>query len=424
MLNKFVRPKPNRTMIKILAPVNNILCLKGIPVLRDIPVLNAIPGIRGICNVRHIDFPQSDQARLKAICGGDKIVFLAPNHPEFFTDWMLDKHVTSLTCKMAANWATHGVVNGLGKMMQNFWLANNLIAQIPGNPGPSRAYSVEWAGKGHGVLLHPEGGVGWHSNYIAPLFPGALQMARQALAEYPAGQAYVAPLIWKLVFNGDVKDNLHKECSYVEKKLHIERGQNSNDIARRVFHLYQTLLERDEEKWQVAVDRSGSFRARQLLLIKTLREKLCTEIHDSYVPQEGELLLRGARRWMREHKDEANRKTVRDLIETIARHESLDDYAFTNETTTQEELAEHIKRIRRDYCKGALKDTLNAFVPQAAGPRTAHIRIPEPFALHTKQGKKVTLEDLRAAMQKTLDDINAEVEARGGFIRFDNPFRG
>ncbi len=424
MLNTFVRPRPNSKLISFLAPVNNIFCLKGLPGLRDVPGLNRIPGIRGICNVRHIDFPSADLDRLKDICKGDKIVFMAPNHPEFFTDWMLDKHVTSLACKMAANWATHGVVNGLGKMMQNFWLANNLIAQIPGNPGPSRAYSVEWAGQGHGVLLHPEGGVGWHSNFIAPLYPGALEMAREALAEHPAGEAYVAPLVWKLVFNGDVKGQLHKECSYVEKKLHIERGPGSDDIALRVFNLYQTLLERDEDKWQVDVDRSASFRDRQLLLIKVVRGKLCDEIHDSYVPEENELLLRGARRWMREHKDADNRKKVRDLVETVARHESLDEYAFANKTVTQEELAEHIKRIRRDYCKGSLKDTLNAFIPQAAGPRTAHIRIPEPFALHTKEGKKVQLEDLRVSMQNTLDTINEEVEARGGFIKFDNPFRG
>ena len=38
--------------------------------------------------------------------------------------------------------------------------------------------------------------------------------------------------------------------------------------------------------------------------------------------------------------------------------------------STQEGLAEHIKRIRNDYCKGTLRDTLNRFVPQPAGPRT------------------------------------------------------
>jgi len=428
MLNEFVRPRPNARLIRFLAPVNNILCLKGVPLLRDIPVLNSIIGFRGICNVRHLDFPKADQDRLAAVCGQGKITFLAPNHPEFFTDWMLDKYVTTLTCPNAANWATHGVVNGLGKLMQNFWLANNLIAQIPGNPDPSRAYSVEWAGKGHGVLLHPEGGVGWHSNFIAPLFPGAMEMAREALAENPDRKAYVAPVVWKLVFNGDVTGKLHKECAYVEGKLGIDRlagnGRDGGKIELRVFHLYQTLLKRDEEKWSAPGKQSGAFRVRQLALIGHLREKLCSEIDGSYVAKEDELLLRGARRWMRENKDDPKRKEVRDLVETIARHESLDEYAFASETVTQEELAEHIKRVRRDYCKGSLKDTLNAFLPQAGGPRTAHIRVPEPFALHNKQDAQSGPPELRARMQKTLDEINQEVEAHGGFIRFDNPFRG
>ena len=92
-------------------------------------------------------------------------------------------------------------------------------------------------------------------------------------------------------------------------------------------------------------------------------------------------------------------------------------------TVTQEELAEHIKRIRRDYCKESLRDKLNAFVPQAAGRRTAHIRVPRPFALHNKADGKVTPEQLRERMQETLDSLNAELETQGVFIRLDNPFR-
>ena len=427
MLSKFVRPKPNKTLIRFLAPVNNILCLKGIPALRDVPILNRIPGVRGICSVRHIDFPQADQNRLAAVCGKGKIAFITPNHPEFFTDWMLDKYITSLSCPMAANWATHGVVNGLGRAMQKFWLANNLIAQIPGNPEPSRQYSLEWALKGHGVLLHPEGAVGWHANYIAPLFPGAIEMARQALAQQPSHQAYVAPVVWKLVFTGDVTARLHRECGYVENKLGIDR-ETRGDIAARVFHLYQVLLRRDEVKWQTPVNEILTFRKRQLALIKKLNAKLSETLNNTdnadnaYVAQDGESLLRGSRRWLRENRNSPQRALVRDLVETIARHESLGDYAFVNKTTSQEELAEHIKRLRRDYCKGTLTDTLNAFIPQAAGLRTAHIRVPEPFALHSERDANLAPDQLQARMQAGLDDLNDQIEARDWFISFGNPF--
>ena len=60
MLNEFFRPRPNKQLIRFLGPINKVLCLKGLPGLRDVPGLNRIIGFRGICNVRHIDFPQTD----------------------------------------------------------------------------------------------------------------------------------------------------------------------------------------------------------------------------------------------------------------------------------------------------------------------------------------------------------------------------
>ena len=57
-----------------------------------------------------------------------------------------------------------------------------------------------------------------------------------------------------------------------------------------------------------------------------------------------------------------------------------------------------MKRIRNDYCDGSLRDTLNRFVPQPAGPRRAHIRVPEPLGLHDFEGSEDdVLELLRTA---------------------------
>ena len=155
----FVAPKPNPALIRLMSGVNRVVMLRGIPGFRDINPFNRLAGLRGIANVRHIDFPLADRDRLAAVCGPDKATFVTPNHPEFFTDWMLDKEIMSGISPLAAYWATHGVVNGLGGLMQKFWLANNLIAQIPGNSDAAREHSVQWALGGHGVLLHPEGGV-------------------------------------------------------------------------------------------------------------------------------------------------------------------------------------------------------------------------------------------------------------------------
>jgi len=405
--------------------------LKGIPILRDLPVFRKIPGLRGLCNVRHIDFPQEDRNRLAASCGMDKngqgkITFIVPNHPEFFTDWMIDKHIISIVAKKAACWAIHGVVNGLGRVAQKFWLANNLIAQIPGNTEPSRRHSVDWALKGHGVLLHPEGAVGWHSNHIGKLYPGAFDMAREAQAQASKlGQqreAYVAPVIWKLAFTKNVTKKLHKECDYVERKLKISGGEKFDQIQTRVFNIYETLLNRDIKKWGIQNVNDTPYRQRQLALIEGLSIKLNAEISEQQDPLNPQQILRAARRYARENKKAPNIKLVRDLINTITRHECLGEYAFTNPTISQEEVAEHIKRIRRDYCKGNLWDILNAYFPQAAGPRTAHVRVPEAFALHTKQDENAGVEELRARMQETLDVINAERRKMHSVIWFSNPF--
>ena len=181
-INTFVPPRPSKPLLRVMTAFNRVFMLKGIPGLRDLPPFSKVPPFRGLANIRHLDFPAEDEARLAAVCGTGKATFITPNHPEFFTDWMIDKEVIARVSPLAASWATHGVVNGLGRLAQKFWLANNLIAQIPGNSAAARAHSVAWALAGHGVLLHPEGGVGWHNDHVAPLLPGAVEMALEALA--------------------------------------------------------------------------------------------------------------------------------------------------------------------------------------------------------------------------------------------------
>ena len=84
---------------------------------------------------------------------------------------------------------------------------------------------------------------------------------------------------------------------------------------------------------------------------------------------------------------------------------------------TQEQAAEHLKRIRNDYCAGTVRDTLNRFVPQPAGPRRVIIRVAEPIAVHDYHGDAVAVTDeLRRRLQAALDAINADL-ARSGEVR-------
>ncbi|WP_421913111.1 hypothetical protein [Mesorhizobium sp.] len=398
--------------------------LRGVPGFRDLLPFNRLAGLRGIANVRHLDFPDGEQRRLKAVSGPGKATFITPNHPEFFTDWMIDKEIVSRVSPLAASWATNGVVNGLGRMMQKFWLANNLIAQIPGNSAAAKEHSVEWALKGHGVLLHPEGGVGWHGNFVAPLLPGAVEMGLEALKRGretdPHFKTWIAPVVWKLTFTKDVYSALARECSYVERSLGIERI--ADKLPERIHHIYAVLLTRDASAYDVQSDPNAFYAERQRELLLELRRRLAKEISidaNSLDPSE---LLRRSRRWLKESAGEGQ-KQARRLMETIQRLQRVGPWAWANPLTTQEEMAEHLKRIRNDYCKGTLRDTLNHFAPQPAGPRCAHIRVPEPLGLHAYDGSiDDAVVELRRRMQEAVTAMVSELEAAGGFISYPNPF--
>lgn len=427
-LDEFVAPRPNFALIGVMTAVNRIFMLKGIVGLRDLPPLNRIAGLRGIANIRNIDFPEADQQRLAASCSPDNVTFLAPNHPEFFTDWMIDKEVSARLCPKAAFWATNSVVNGLGKLAQKFWLANNLIAQIPGNSEPAREHSIKWALQGNCVLLHPEGGVGWHGDHVAPLMSGAAEMAVEALDRVRQTglkrQVLIAPVVWKLAFQRDVEKELLGECAYIEKRLRIAAVDRAT-LPQRVYHIYDTLLARDEAAIGLAVQPAMPFRMRHAALVLALQTALIEIAAIDGLPNAPADVVRRARKRMRQlaGTDPDVSKRIKILSDILALNLRLGDFAFEGKTITQEGLAEHIKRIRNDYCKGTLRDTLNRFVPQPAGPRTAYIRVPEALDVATFDGTAdEMMAEVRTRMQAALDAINRGLRAEGRFREYPNPF--
>ena len=61
-------------------------------------------------------------------------------------------------------------------------------------------------------------------------------------------------------------------------------------------------------------------------------------------------------------------------------------------------------------------------MPQPAGPRTAYIRIPEPIYISADTDVTEAIEKLRLHMQTTLDEVNAELDAKGNAITYRNVF--
>jgi hypothetical protein len=451
-LNTFAAPRPQRWLIAALVPVNRVLCLGGIPGLRRIPGLNRVPGIRGLADVVRVDLPSTDRQRLLAAVSGATTAFITPNHPEFFTDWMLDKEICTRVAPLTANWATHEVVNGMGRLMQRFWLANNLIAQIPGGGGGAagKAYSVDWAARGHAVLLHPEGQVGWHNDYVGPLFPGVVEMAVATLAQLRAQgiqrDVYIAPIVWKLKFERNEEARLMREMRYVERKLAL-RVEEHVSLPERVHEAHAMLLQRDATKWNANISLSAPYWIAQARLLTVLSEQLRQRVGalggsllsvetggDSESATKGyRALTNAAERHLRELEPSAEVRDARDLAQELRRILRLRPEMYPGPALTQEQIAECIKRLRNDYCFGALRDNVNRFMPQPAGARVAYVRVPPPLnisqalardtAPHTPT-QEALLTDLRARMQLALNEINRELHARGRFNEYPNPLAG
>src|SRR5262247_2779377 len=96
-------PRPQPWLIHALGPFNRWFIL------------------RGALNLARIEFPAADRARLRAAVNRDTVAFLGPHHPEFMTDWMLDKEISRLVSPLMAHWASWEIVN-LSPPVQRFFL--------------------------------------------------------------------------------------------------------------------------------------------------------------------------------------------------------------------------------------------------------------------------------------------------------------
>ena len=93
----------------------------------------------------------------------------------------------------------------------------------------------------------------------------------------------------------------------------------------------------------------------------------------------------------------------------------------------QEHVAECIKRVRNDYCKGRLRDTLNAFFPRPAGPRALYMRVVEPIDIgrwlreQSDSSATALVAQMRSSMQQELDSLLEGLHQREPYWTLPNP---
>ncbi|MBI5711554.1 MAG: hypothetical protein HZC42_14815 [Candidatus Eisenbacteria bacterium] len=396
-------------------------------------LLNRFVVLPHVLRLRALDFPSADLARLRAALQPGTAAFLAPVHPEFMTDWMLDKEVSRRAAPLMAHWASYEIVNA-GRLQRAFWLRNNLIANAPGGGGKER--SVCWALAGHGVLLHPEGSVSWHGGRVDPLVPGIVELAwdacrraREAGTEKPV---FVVPLVWKLRFVRDVSAGLAREMAHIERRLALPAG-DALPVERRFAALQRHLLQRRCERLGLpappAPGDAGYFAA-QGDVVREIRRRL----EERHGPLDGDFnrVQHGLRRALRELRaaDPEGARRDRALLDEWERLERFPADLYGASTLAQEEVAENLKRTRAALVTRGFGDALHNAVPVAVGPRVAHLRVPEPLAVHEAftadprlvQARRAgLLSTLRRRMQDALDALGTELATPGDRWRMSNP---
>jgi hypothetical protein len=366
---RYVEPRPRAGLIRALGPFVRRVVLPH------------------VLRIRAFDLPAADQTRLAAAVNPGTAAFIGPNHPEFMTDWMIDKELSRRVSPLMAHWAAYEIVN-ISPLAQRFWLANNLIATAPGGDGKS--YSVRWACLGHGVLLHPEGSVSWHADHVGPLVSGIVDMAWDARAALTArGErrpVFTVPVVWKLVFDTDVSRDLGREMAHMERLLGLPGG-HGEPVERRFASLQTGLLASRAVRLGIAIDGLSAtlaprdYFAAQEAVAATIEGRLAERYGAS--DDEPARALHKLRRAVRERArtDPDQARGDHRLLTELTRLAGFPRAVYDTPTIAQEHISENLKRTRALLMTHGTRETLHNLIPRAVAPRTAHVRVAEPVAV-------------------------------------------
>lgn len=426
-------PRPKPWLISLLNPVNEYTVLKGIPGLRNVPLLNQIPGIQGLLNIEKIDLPKADLARLKKALNPETIAFVGPNHPEFFTDWAIDKKIASVVAPGIAHWADAGIVNS-SPLAKRFYLSSNLIAN--NGKEKAKADSIQFAIDGKGVLLHPEGRVWWDGDNIHTLYPGIVEMAVEAAKQTQDSNkpVYIVPISWKFHYPADVSQGLHRDMEDIEKKIgaHSPKGLSA---GQRFFRLQEAILAHQEKRFNMSENQQNQLQSMpyfrhqeqfQNFLIQKLETKYGKQANGNTESK----LLALEKAAYKAKKDNSALENKEDLamLKELFRMESFSTERYNRPKLSQEHLYENIKRNMQSFF-GGYKTT----IPKPAGRRIVHIRVAEPInvkaqlkpGLSPEEHKLLVgklLNQVKQSLQLKLDEVNTEIEPSVSQHRVKNEF--
>lgn len=408
-LNTFYAPRPSKRLIQLLAQVNDALVLPR------------------VARIRRIHLADADAARLRTALHSPTVI--CPNHPEFFTDWMLDKWLGSRFDPLTASWADPEVVNGMGPAMRRFWLSNNLVAAVRGEGlDAALAYSAANLGRGHAVLIHPEGEVNWDNEALGALKGGCVQIALRGAAE--AGRpALIVPVVWFIRFCEDATPGLQEELDYVQDRLGF-RSSRVQGPAERMVELYQSLLERETSRYQISTGQPGqSFLERFDIALSDALTRLAEHWPRNLSVEPAGTPWESARGWIRAARRQRAEipPELRHQVHTLERMLRLLPARGDKSHLTQEQVAERVKQLRSDWLHSTLRDQLARFVPRAAAAREVFMSVGEPMEIAPSGDGSAQID---AYLQTLSERMRAAIESArqaglnrlGAPVRYLNPF--
>src|SRR5262245_49360988 len=364
----FAQPIPSRLVMSLMSPVNRFLILQGIPGLRRLPLVWKLPLVGDVPNpgstakVLEVDFPTSEIGRFKQFINPQTAAFVGPNHPEFWTDWSLDKYFADRVSPKMSHWAWYGTVNA-NRFMQGFWLRNNLISNAPSGKEEAKQYAIDWAKRGYGNLLHPEGSVHWTANKVQPIFGGIIEMSLRTSREFiESGDprpVYAVPMLSKYFFIEDVSAALAAEIGRIERKLAFSSDRQAR-LEDRFFALQERILARQLAKFNVESAATKIAPQNFFVVQRQFQEELLGRLRAIYGDRAGNLaaqlrayekeikLLRPA---SRAASDDPSLRRYREETRLVAEIRRLDTFqaeVYATEGLTQEQIAETLKRTKRD----------------------------------------------------------------------------
>lgn len=409
----FSLPKPNATIMKASGYLSEWCLLQGLPILRDIPLLRDIPPCGGYFKVSSISLPDADRIRLQEATSPHNAFFLGPNHPEFTTDWLIDKYISSRFAPQMSSWAASSIIRG---PLSYFWSANNLIGNDGGDA--AKEYSIACALRGHGTLLHPEGSVRWRSDKIFDLLPGIVDMAISAAKrlriEGLPRKALIVPIVWKVVYDGVVASRLSIGLEKLERSLKLP-GLPEAPLGPRYVRFHQHLLAKQMRRFgETNISSWPSIEDAERFFGRLLQELLQRYAVDGTADDTHRVL----HRLYRKAREAKNRNDC-DAIVELQRLAAYSKETFRKDFFYQEEIADGLQFIRQTFLTGGY-DSVRSMLPKPFGWRTVHIRVPELIDVSARLGSaadeatlsKALLGELKSSMDEALGCLNRLFEGR------------